>query len=64
MSNYGDNYNRPDDEDSQRGLGNMAGGAQQGGNMPGSDYSQEEMGKQDFNDRLKDFGKIALGVAA
>ncbi|KAJ2894982.1 hypothetical protein GGI21_005214 [Coemansia aciculifera] len=46
----------------------MAGGSQQGGNMPGGDYSQEEIDHSERNARYKDWGTkagiAALGVAA
>ncbi|KAJ2321859.1 hypothetical protein GGI00_006004 [Coemansia sp. RSA 2681] len=46
----------------------MAGGSQQGGNMPGGDYSQDEIDNSERNARYKDWGTkagiAALGVAA
>ncbi|KAJ2238085.1 hypothetical protein GGF40_000688 [Coemansia sp. RSA 1286] len=47
---------------------NMVGGSQYGGNMPGGGYSQEEIDKNQRNERYKDWGTkagiAALGAAA
>ncbi|KAJ2783257.1 hypothetical protein GGI15_002646 [Coemansia interrupta] len=47
---------------------NMVGGSQYGGNMPGGGYTQEEIEKNQRNERMKDWGTkagiAALGAAA
>ncbi|KAJ2338282.1 hypothetical protein GGF43_006916, partial [Coemansia sp. RSA 2618] len=42
----------------------MVGGSQYGGNMPGSDYSQEEREKHERTEKYKEYGKYAAGAAA
>ncbi|KAJ1815777.1 hypothetical protein LPJ56_004464 [Coemansia sp. RSA 2599] len=62
QSPYGNNAPGP------RPGSNMVGGSQYGGNMPGGGYSQEEIEKNQRNERYKDWGTkagiAALGAAA